>query len=298
MNFYGYKLESKNVERIDRLIGEIKGLVRARAQALYVSLLSTEIEILTDEIVRGLHDKEKLVSVFDESVQLLNKKISVAIARGFDTEYNFAVSINLFTYNKEAYIQVASYNRDLIRVISDAKTMKLEDLTVDETLDDKTREAREKLWTGIVAEYNDHSCFNVNIFPLHDSFDKPDFETLKFKKPDQRAAVLARHRYTNRCLSMYAGGGDVPPGKLMEYLDQAFIKETGADAAEIIEAFKLELMAFLPVITKDIVMTKFNEEAPLKAQIVKAASKKDEAEESEPNENAGNDPPEVNEDKK
>lgn len=267
MNFYGFKIDTKNFDRIDQAIADMKVAIREKAQKQYTQLLSEEIETYTDEVIMGMHDNEKIESIYESAMALLNKKIAVAIAKGFDTQYNFSVAINIFSYNKEVYIQAATYNRGLFEAMKTIKSVRIEDLTVDEATEQQIREKRYSLWENIVKQYQDHSCMIVKMFPLNNPFDKPEFDKMKFNTPIHRAEIHARHRLINQYLSMYAGGGDIPPQKLMDYLDQAYLKAAGPEAKEPIENYKSNLLQFLPVINKEIVMTKLNSESPVKTQI-------------------------------
>lgn len=269
MNFYGMKLNTKNFDRIDAAISEIKVLVHNRAQIEFKYLLQREIQTIVDEIVLGLHENEKITSVYDAAIGLLNTKIAVAIAKGFNTEYNLSVALNVFSYNKEVYIQAATYSNCLFEAMLNIKGVRTENLSVIEGLDPDVRMARVELWENIIRQYKDHSCMIVKIFPLNNPFGRPDYESLKFDTPAARLSVLARHKATNHYLSMYAGGGDIPPAKLMEYMDQALSKLASPEAKELIEGYERDLLQILPVITKDIVMTNLEENAPAKSQVDK-----------------------------
>lgn len=263
MQIYGVKVDSTNITQIEAVLKEMKLLVHLRAQKLYADLLSKEIEILVDEIVRGMHENDNISSVFDAAVSLLNTKIAIAIAKGIDTEYNFSVAANILTYQKQTYIQIATCNHDLYEHMIDVKAVSVTDVSIDDGVDQETREKRYDMWEKIIAEYKDHSCMIVKMFPLsNNAFERPEFEQLHFNTPIQRAEVLARHQITNQLLHMYAGNGDVPPHKLMEYMDQAQLKLFDPQVVELTDQYKSDLLKFLPVITKDIVMTQMDKEGP------------------------------------
>ena len=265
MNFYGFKLNTGNFAAAEKKVEQIKHLIHDKAQKIYRELLSHEIQVLTDECVVGLHDNDKINCIYDSATELLQKKIAVAIAKGFDTEYNFSVALNMFSYNKELYIQIATYNFCFYKVLLDIKDMK--DLSIHSVVEEKEKAQRVKLWENIIDKYKDHSCFNVKVFPLNDPFIKPDFKDLNFDTPIQRAEVLARHRVMNQYLSLYAGGGTIQPEKLMEYYEQAFMKLDSPEGGELRERYKNELLHFLPVIEEKIVMTKMTDEAPINKQL-------------------------------
>ncbi|ADU24116.1 hypothetical protein [Ruminococcus albus] len=265
MNFYGFKLNTRDFDSAEKIVEQVKRLVYDKAQKIYRELLSHEIQVLTDECVVGLHDNDKINCIYDAATELLQKKIAVAIAKGLDTEYNFNVVLNMFSYNKEIYIQIATYNFIYYKVLLDIKDMR--DLSIHSVVEQEERDKRVKLWENIIDKYKDHSCFTVKVFPTNDSFIKPDFKDLIFDSPMQRAEVLARHRVMNQYLSLYAGGGTIQPEKLMEYYEQAFMKLDSPEGGELREQYKSDLLRFLPVIEEKIVMTKMTDEAPINKQL-------------------------------
>lgn len=265
MNFYGFKLNTRNLDGAEKVIDQIKCLIHDHAQKTYRELLAHEIQILTDECVLGLHDNDKINCIYDAATELLQKKIAVAITKGLDTEYNFSVAANVFTYNKDIYIQLATYNYFFYQTVLDIKD--IADLSIHNAVEQQEKAKRVKLWEEIVDKYKDHSCFIVKIFPLDEPFIKPDFKDLKFDTPIQRADVLARHRVMNQYLSFYAGGGNIQPEKLMEYYEQAFMKLDTPEGGELREQYKNDLLRFLPVIEEKIVMTKMTDEAPINKQL-------------------------------
>lgn len=252
MNFYGVKLNTTNFNMVDKIVGKIKAAIRSKAQKLYRELLAYEIETLVDEVVLGVHNETQMGPIFDEAVKLLNTKIAVAISKGYDTQYNFSVALNLFSYDKKVYIQAATTQRALFDAILELKDVS--DLTVDDMLESDIRAQRVELWESIIKEYKNHSCMIVKAFPLNNPFDKPAFSDLKFRTPIVRAEILARQRLTNNYLTMYAGGGEIPPSKLMEYIEQAQMKIIEPESKEILEQYQSNLLRVLPVISEEIVM--------------------------------------------
>lgn len=267
IDFYGFSLNTTNISAVDDIISKMKTAVYEKAQKLYKELLEREITILVDEIVLGMHDDIKIKSVYEAAIELLNKKIAVTIAKGYDTEYNFSMAFNIFTYKKNVYIQVATYNKPLFQAVLDTPGVVVSDLSVDDMTESKTREYRLDLWNNIIDKYKDHSCMIVKVFPLNSAFAKPNIKDMKFAAPIERAEQIARYKISNHYLKLYAGGGDIPPYKLMEYMDQAFLKLTTSEAKVLIDNAKTDLLRILPVIEEKLVMTDFTETAPASKQI-------------------------------
>ena len=260
MDFYGFKIETKSLPAIEKIVNEMKVLIYKKAQKLFAELLSQEIQTLVDELATNVYGDATLnQSIYKESVAILNKKISIAMAKGYDTEYNFNAALNVFSYEKDTYLQLATPNKALYDAAKEANGLK--DLSIFSEIDSEQNKELRKLWDAIVKGYQDHSCFVIKLFPLG-PFESVNFEKMNFKKPQQRAEILAHRRIVNQYLSIYAGGGDIPPHKLMEYMEQAIAKASSPETKSILEKYTADLLAILPVITEELIMRDPKEEAP------------------------------------
>ena len=249
----GYKLIGKDVVRLDEALNEIKELIHDCAEKQYYCLLSQEIETMVDEIVLG-RTKEPQNSIFDEAVDKLNRRIGVSMAKSLDTEYNLSAGANVFTHNGGIYIELCTKNLSYVEALAKAKTVKEYHVEqVNEQLGMHPEDAsRYKTWKAIMDEYSDTSILNIRLYPCK-KLNKPEFSQLSFCSKEERAEKFARYRVSDILLGNYACGENIPPEKLMEYMDCVLSRLTEAPVIAQIDVEKQHLMTLLPEITEDMI---------------------------------------------
>ena len=249
MMFYGFRTNTNNIAQIERLVDKMKQNIEKRANKIYCELLSLEITHIVDEIATNVYPRPER-PIITEATELLNKKINVAMSKCYDTEYNFNASVNIFSYDKQTYIELAAFNENFYDAIKSIQG--LTDMSVDELIDSGVNDDRRAIWQKIIKKYSSSSCMMIKLFPLKE-FVQPKFSDMYFEPKEVRAETLARHKMTNQFLNQYAGGGTIPPHKLMEYLDQALLKGAESNSKAIYEDNKERLMQILPAITEEMV---------------------------------------------
>ncbi|MCR5480475.1 MAG: hypothetical protein K6F27_11560 [Ruminococcus sp.] len=266
MDFYGFRYDETEFSKVEEVIAQAKKEIKTEAQRLYNNLLAREIENLTDDIILGAHENDRIVCIYDAAIEILNRKIAVAIANGFDTEFNFGAALNIFSYNNRTYIQLATHMFQFYEILKSIPN--LIDLSILSTNDEKSNAERTEIWQSIIKKYGENACIKITAFPTANvPFEKPDFNELHFETPISRATTRARYRLTNHFLTQYAGGGEIPPHKLMEYLDSALLKVSEHNSKDILEQFKIELLNYLPVIHEKYVMAKMTDQISPKQQV-------------------------------
>lgn len=275
MNFYGFRYDETEFAKVEEVVAQAKKEIKTEAQRLYNNLLAREIENLTDDIILGAHENDRIVCIYDAAIEILNRKIAIAIANGFDTEFNFGAALNIFSYNNRTYIQLATHMYQFYEILKNIPN--LIDLSILSTNDEKANKERTEIWQSIISKYGENACIKITAFPtVNVPFEKPEFNELHFETPISRATTRARYRLTNHYLTQYAGGGEIPPHKLMEYLDSALLKISEHNSKEILEQYKIELLNFLPVIHEKFVMAKMTDQIPPKQQMEDILHLKDE----------------------
>ena len=266
MDFYGFRYDETEFSKVEEVIAQAKKGIKTEAQRLYNNLLAREIENLTDDIILGAHENDRIVCIYDASIEILNRKIAVAIANGYDTEFNFGAALNIFSYNNRTYVQLATHMFQFYEILKSIPN--LIDLSILSTNDEKSNAERTEIWQSIIKKYGENACIKITAFPTANvPFEKPDFNELHFETPISRATTRARYRLTNHYLTQYAGGGEIPPHKLMEYLDSALLKVSEHNSKDILEQFKIELLNYLPVIHEKYVMAKMTDQISPKQQV-------------------------------
>lgn len=266
MDFYGFRYDETEFSKVEEVVAQAKKGIKTEAQRLYNNLLAREIENLTDDIILGAHENDRIVCIYDASIEILNRKIAVAIANGYDTEFNFGAALNIFSYNNRTYVQLATHMFQFYEILKSIPN--LIDLSILSTNDEKSNAERTEIWQSIIKKYGENACIKITAFPTANvPFEKPDFNELHFETPISRATTRARYRLTNHYLTQYAGGGEIPPHKLMEYLDSALLKVSEHNSKDILEQFKIELLNYLPVIHEKYVMAKMTDQISPKQQV-------------------------------
>lgn len=266
MDFYGFRYDETEFSKVEEVIAQAKKGIKTEAQRLYNNLLAREIENLTDDIILGAHENDRIVCIYDASIEILNRKIAVAIANGYDTEFNFGAALNIFSYNNRTYVQLATHMFQFYEILKSIPN--LIDLSILSTNDEKSNAERTEIWQSIIKKYGENACIKITAFPTANvPFEKPEFNELHFETPISRATTRARYRLTNHYLTQYAGGGEIPPHKLMEYLDSALLKVSEHNSKDILEQFKIELLNYLPVIHEKYVMAKMTDQISPKQQV-------------------------------
>lgn len=266
MDFYGFRYDETDFSKVEEVVAQAKKGIKTEAQRLYNNLLAREIENLTDDIILGAHENDRIVCIYDAAIEILNRKIAVAIANGYDTEFNFGAALNIFSYNNRTYVQLATHMFQFYEILKSIPN--LIDLSILSTNDEKSNAERTEIWQSIIKKYGENACIKITAFPTANvPFEKPEFNELHFETPISRATTRARYRLTNHYLTQYAGGGEIPPHKLMEYLDSALLKVSEHNSKDILEQFKIELLNYLPVIHEKYVMAKMTDQISPKQQV-------------------------------
>ena len=249
MRYNVYKMEGTNAKALLRALEMAKELVAKRSQENFHSLLSKEIENLVDGVALNEATKPENVQIIDAAFGMLINKIRTASANNYITEYNFNVKANVYIWRKNSYIEVATMQDDLYGAVGAVPNFR--DYSCVSGIDDETNTAKRAELNGVITDYKNRSplCYSLSYF----SFGKPDFEDLSFSEPEVRIQKRARYRLTSQYLSMYAGGGNVEPNKLMSCLDDALIKLSDEKSKDLLEDYERTLRQIIIPITKEIV---------------------------------------------
>lgn len=244
MIFMGYKLKGQDITTIEIRLREIKKAVNKRANSEYKKLLTQEIQTLVDHIALNEIQRPDNISLFDLAQNELNNKIAFASAKNLPIEYNLETSVHILFYKGDTYIKFNAgnniYKKDLAG---------LHDI---EEFPCEANGESEKVWSEIMKQYTDG--FTPMGIRLFDGTQPIKPEHLKFESPAKRAKAIARHRLTNRYLSMYTGGQQIPNYKVMDYIDLALNALVEIpDSINEMRRMEAELCGILPEITTDLI---------------------------------------------
>lgn len=251
--FYGYKIKGQQLPTIELRLRDIQKAVQKKANSEYKKLLAVEIQNLIDHIALNEVARPENDTLFDTGVKVLNQKISYASGQNLPTEYNFEVSVNVMFHDGDTYVKFNAANNIYKKELSAIPD--IEEFSCPAEGDKKD------IWLEIMRQYTDWvPPFGVRLFG---GFDAVNPEHLKFLSPAKRARTIARHRLTNRYLSMYSGNQQIPNYMLMDYMDSALnALTTISESKEELQRMETELRAILPIITTDLIITNPNDTQP------------------------------------
>lgn len=247
MKYNVYKLESTNAVMLVSALECAKGFIATRTQEIFNNLLSNEIENLIDNICLNIiPDPEG--RIIDIAYDNLIQKIETASRNNFATEYNLNATANVYVHNKKAYIEIVTMQDDLFKAAEKVKAFRNYSCVEqgDEVNDQKRAELNEVIKAYAKRKPLTYSLTYYNV-------SKPKFEDLHFNETSVRIQKRARYQLTNQYLGMYSGGKEIPPYKLMEYLDEALLKLNDDKSREMLDEYEMALSKIITPITKEIV---------------------------------------------
>ena len=212
-----FKIRTTNLSNIELVLHEMKEAIRKDYQKHLNKLLALEAENLSDAITFGIIQRPE-ISIESAAIQALKQKIYIAEAQRFDTEYNLSVFVQVLTIVNETIFKITSANEIFVKRMN-----RIKDLIPVHLFNDKEDEKLNAFWGEIMDKYKDDaSILNVQLMSgLSLAF---DIEKCHFASREERAGRAARHRIMNRLLHQYAGGGEIRPEYLMDFVDAALLR--------------------------------------------------------------------------
>ena len=249
-----YKIKKCSLKKTEDVLSQVKKLVNQLVRKRYIDLLSREIEVYIDDMVLN-HFNRPEKSIFECVKEILNKKIAVSIAHKDNNEYNLSCSVNVLTFENDTYIELLSGTEMYDNVFP--KIDGIEDMSIeDDDLMLDSDDNKYELWKKIANKYKHENVLGMRIYPSctgNEGCNNISFEDLHFNSPEVRAETRARHHLTNVLLSGYASGEQIPPHKLMEYMDYALLRTSDAIFIRTLKDQKNMLVNTLPTITEEMV---------------------------------------------
>lgn len=247
----GYKVNKLSLKKAESVLDEAKKKIEVIATKRYYDLLSAEIENLVDNIVLGSVSKAPDKSIFEMATDILNNRIAVATSRRDNIEFNLSATAYILTHENDTYIELSSVTEIYDSVFPNID--RVEDCSVIEgesilPSDDPNY----AIWKEIINKYNKETFLTMRLYPIR-AVPKPSFNQLTFNSVEVRADRKARHHVANILLGAYGGGEQIPPHKLMEYMDSALLRTTDAAMTPIIKQEMNKLTQILPVITEELI---------------------------------------------
>ena len=256
-----FRMESGSVSftDIEFVLDQMRTIVEKQSNVLFRGLVERQAERITDEIALGRYtDKPDNVSILDVARDVTLDRMKVADDNRQPIEFNLGISVQVMmgeTDRKENRILFVIYAPGSaetyckgFKKINGIVPYDLSDLT------DGKPDPHAEFWEKMTARYGTDMPLGCSLFDYGALKLEP--EKMKFRSPEQRASQLALEEVSNIALSMYSGGREIVPHKLMEYMTLSLERITHPDFRKLMERKRVELTAILPKITAGLVQDK------------------------------------------
>lgn len=211
-----------NLSDIELTLRKVESKLQKHTNKEYAAMLGEEIELICDNITMNVlkrNDNKPIVYVAKEQ---LDKRIQNAKQIGASTRCNLSVYVHVMCFENDTYFKVIAENKELLKAFHIAE---LKDISLSESECKDTNNTKTELWTTLHEMYKNTQPVSLNLSKT------PEFipEKILFTPVKQRAALLARHAVTNKILNQLSGGEQIPPYRLMTYMDKALEMITSED---------------------------------------------------------------------
>ena len=275
---FGYKAGSDdapivNIKDLEMILLSMKKAVMDEAQVRYNTLLIRQIERIVDEIALGRFTRDPNTSILDIAKNETLRRIQYADRNMHPTEYNLSAGVQVLSLSDKkgrpvTYLKVNCPGSEDIYAKKFRKIKELIPYSIyEQDFDEKNEKVR--IWEDMGHKYSEDMPLCYDLFSYQgleyygDSIESAIREKAKFRGPKERAEELAMEETANYALAMYSTGGEIQPHKLFEYVFEAELRMQRPEFTEFKLEKKNQLMAFLPVITDELIRKRGN---PLKPQ--------------------------------
>lgn len=250
----GYQAQTTDLTAVEEALQDLQALILTQGRKLYTELLANEIEQLVDDVAFNAVQRPN-VPLYDAARQMLDQKVSNATARNYPLPYNLGIQLTVYTYKGNTYIRLNTNNEKLVKALRKAPTG-LNDFSLhDDRHDNAEEKKRETVWNEIMETYQDERKPLIRqIFACEGA--KPEWKNIssKFHTRNQRAETRIRHQLSNQILNALGMGQQIPPHKLMPYMDEA-LQYYGMDGIQAdVRRMTPQTLQSIITITEELVM--------------------------------------------
>lgn len=247
----GYKTTIKDFSKMEQLLKEVREKIMIRARTEYICLLSKEVATIFDDV--ALNKTNRPDSIFEAAKQVLNARVQNASIKQLPIEYNFNVSVHIF-YAENGFILKVNCNNFIYEDVF-KEFPEFEDYTVTAAEINENNKSDTKVfeWQKIMEEYSKHSPFGVTLLNGIDEFNDVDVNEITFIDTETRIDELARREVMTRFINRYADFKQIPPNKLMEYVDEAMVRMEQPESYAEYETIVKELSKIITPITVELI---------------------------------------------
>lgn len=219
----GYKIEGTDILLIEDLLQKLQSLIIIQGHKLYTEQLANEIEMMFDDISLNVIQRPN-IPIYDAARQQLDQRISNASGRGLPLPYNHAIQMAVFTHKDCVYVRLNTNNEKLVKALKKAPAGMKDFSLYDDRHDNTEQKAREAVWNEIMEVYSGERKPLVRQLIACEGAD-PTWASIaeKFHSRLDRIDYRVRYQQTNSLLNLLGMGQQIPPHKLLPYLDEALM---------------------------------------------------------------------------
>lgn len=226
MVVYGYRINGTNMDEVWNAIAVVQKKMSKIASKIYHEQLGKEIAFLCDNVTLSVLNQEEDISVYDSAVQILNQRIDVSGRTNSSTLYNYNVFAHIIPYEGHTYIKVICANQKLLKAFQS----NFEEYNLSETECKDPKNKKNIIWDKICSICEKKEPFSINLSITNII---PVKEHIKYPSVEERAETIARYTVQNHYLNEVAANSEIPPVRLMPFLDDMF---------ELVEQHKEEII--------------------------------------------------------
>lgn len=235
MVVYGYRINGTNMDEVWNAIALVQKKMNKIASKIYHEQLGKEIAFLCDNVTLGVLNQENDISIYDSAVQILNQRIEASERANSSTLYNYNVFAHIIPYEDHTYIKVICANQKLLKAFHS-----LEEYNLSEAECKDPKNKKKITWDKICSICEKKEPFSINLSITNIP---PVKEHIKYPSMVERAEMIARYNVQNHYLNEVAANSEIPPVRLMPFLDDMF-ELVDQHKEEIIQK-KMELLNIL-----------------------------------------------------
>ena len=247
----GYRTkENVAVSGFETIIKKVKGAIEQKQRALYVDLLSEEVNTIADYYILNYITINNGNSILDVAQERIAQRIDEANRTNAETRYNFKVGLEIMPFRKRWYFLVVSGNEQLYTGILDSVT----ELEKYITADDETSftEEHEKVWEEIRQKYTSSAqpmrqTFFIQLpMPINAA-------DIKLQAVQDRAFYQAESKEYGLIFQALTNGRKITPMEIMRYVDEVTIERGNPAHAANVQKNIQQLLTMLPNLTHEMI---------------------------------------------
>lgn len=214
----GYRIKTTDFNEVQEVIKDIRRRLSKIINKEFRTLVAREIAFLVDQIAIGVINRDNTIRICDAAVNNIRERIAKAEIRDMESEYNLKCFSHILTDDEYTYFKLVCQNRKLLAAFKN-----IEDYSLNEIECEDKKNAKTIKWTELHKVYSENEPAVINLSQgLIEDIDFTNKENkLKYPAKMERAETEARHTILNRLLGQLSNGEQIPPFRLMGYMDEA-----------------------------------------------------------------------------